>query len=272
MKKSKLAILFDCFFISLIMFFIFYIWLNRYIKNAILSLFICILISFSLFTVIFLQNLKKYHKNTSTKNESVFLKKCLQHFKFEQTKTINCFIEKLLNCTQISNNIFKNEDYAFYINLKHEISSTDFLIANDYALENNLNSKLAFICDEQSTSFKQCLSESPIKYLVFDFKDLFEIMKIKNLFPIEKNFKKVTFSDIIKSKKISFIESLSKQNFKKYFLSGLSLLFLSTFIPYSFYYILSGTILLIFSIICLLSKNKIQTKKETISLSNIIKK
>ena len=272
MKKSKPAIFFDCLFIAFTIFFILYVWLNRYIKIAFLSLFICISISFLIFIVIFLQNLKKYNKILVGKNESDFLKQCLHYFKYEQTKTINLFIEKLLNCSQISNNIFINNNYAFYINLKHEVSSVDFLTANDYALENNFKSKLAFICDKQSTSFKQCLSESPIKYLVFDFKDLFEIMKVKNLFPIKNNFKKITFSDVLKNKKTILIESLSKQNFKKYFLSGLSLLFLSTFIPYSFYYILCGTILLFFSIICVFSKNKIQTKKDTVSLSNIIKK
>ena len=83
-----------------------------------------------------------------------------------------------------------------------------------------------------------------------------KIMSQKNLYPIQKDTIKIIpyktkFKNNIKTK----CESVTSKHFKEFFFSGLSLLFLSLVVPFSNYYLITGTFLLIVSIISLFRKN-----------------
>ena len=145
------------------------------------------------------------------------------------------------------------------------MTSIDFVYANNFYLETDKKLPLCFIAESLSDEFIELAKESPIKYSIFFADDLFSIMKSKKIFPkdikIDENQKKYFF----KSKKIKFIESLSKARFKDFFFTGLSLIVISIIVPYTLYYLISGTILLIFSFLCLIIKRdkncSIQTEK-----------
>ena len=69
MVKSKLSIFFDTLLISFIVFLLSYIWLQKYLKNAILSFFICIFAFLIVFFIIFSNFKNKYNKHKLTKKE-----------------------------------------------------------------------------------------------------------------------------------------------------------------------------------------------------------
>ena len=82
-------------------------------------------------------------------------------------------------------------------------------------------------------------------------------MKNKNLYPvditIEQTKNKITPKLLIKKSK----NILEKIKFKNTFISGMSLIILSVFVPFSLYYLITGTILLILSLASLIrTKNK----------------
>ena len=83
----------------------------------------------------------------------------------------------------------------------------------------------------------------------------FQSIKSKNLFPksITKkiNVKKQSKFLVIKN---NIKEAITKARFKEFFFSGLSLVAISIFVPFSLYYLISGTIFLIISILCLIVK------------------
>ena len=270
MTKSKLSIFFDTLTISLLISFLTYIWINRYLKNAILSYFICNITLILLFFVIFKFLLKKYNlnkmRNLDTKNANIYLNHLIYSTEINNKK----FFEKLLDSKQIYKNIFENNSDYFYIEIKNKLTENDFHRANDFYLSSNTNKQLSFICNNYTDDFKNLISSSPIKYNLFYFYDLFAIMKLKNIFPYKIQLNNDRFKKL-KKFKTKVLSSLTKNHFKNFLLSGLSLVVASLFIPFSYYYLLSGSFLLVLSIICLFNKNK-KLKNNTSLETIIIKK
>lgn len=272
MTKSKLAVFFDSIIIALIVFIVSYTWVAKLIKNAFFVFFVCIFISLLLFFVVFLHGLKK-HTFLKIKNKELkFFENCLLHLKFCSLIDYISFLEKLLNIKHIQGYMFENKQNYFYINLKSELNTDSFFSANNFFLTHNINKNLHFISSETSESFCNLLSSSPIKFQHHSSNELFEIMKNNNLYPI-KNIPANSSKYInLKKYKDKILGVLNKSKFKDFFFSGLSLLLISFFIPYSYYYLFFGTILITLSVICLFRKNKQQINSSTKSLSEIIKK
>ena len=252
MNKTKLSLYFDSLIITTITSFILYIWINRYLKNAILSFFICIFIFILMFFIIFKHLTSKYNINKVKISEQKFADSCLNYLIYSNLSFDIKYFSNLLSSNHISNNIYKNNYANFYINLKSSLNEIDFHIANDWYQNTNKNTPLIFISFNQTDEFKNLLNNSPIKFYNSTFYDLFLLMKNKNLFPIQKQ----TQNNKFKIKKLNLLNSLTKNKFFKFFLSGLSLISLSIFIPFSFYYMIFGSILLLLSIFCLFNKKQ----------------
>lgn len=252
MYKSKLAILIDSLSATVIIFITIFFILRRYIKSAIFLIFCCIFASLLSFIAIFYCFLKKYKLNNLSFKESRHLENCLNSLKFSSSKTSINFFEKLLNIKYISSCFYENETSLFFINIKQSLSSNDFFEAIDKSYEYQKN--LIFICEKYDDDFKNLLNSSKLDFKIFTFSQVYEIMKNKKLFP--KEFENISFQTKLKNKFNTFTSTISKKHFKNYLFSGLSLLALSFFIPYSFYYSIVGLILLIFSILCLFKRNE----------------
>ncbi len=272
MIKSKLAIFFDSFFSSLITNFLLFVWINRYVKNAFLSLFICNLISLCLFFALFLQQNKKYNIKKIKHNQQKFLENSYQHLIFCEEKECQKYFETLFSCTHINGCFYENYSNIFFINTKTQTTENDFFSANNLYLKSNKSKNIIFICGDISENFTKLISSSPNKFYVFNKLNLFEIMQDKQIYPIKEiplnNQKQFNF----KSLKSKLSSSLTRNRFKDFFISGVSLLTISLFIPHSLYYMFFGSLLIIFSIFCLFNKSKLKLEKQDTSLKTLIKK
>lgn len=253
--KSKIAIFFDTLFICFIIFVIIYFWLMKLIKNAFLSLFCSISLSILIFFFVFKFSIKKFKLNKISIQDQKFARKCFEKLRYLDSTSSNKFYETLLDISHINGNIFNGTKSVFYISTKHILTDLDFMTAYDYYLTNKINSELSFISSEVSESFTKLVQNSPIKINMFSETDLFLIMKEKNLYPEAKsetqnNPKKFSIA------KTKLTSSITRTHFKEFFFSGLSLIFISVVIPFSTYYLIFGSILLLLSLISLFIKNK----------------
>lgn len=272
MNKSKLAISIDSISITLLFFITILFFFRRYIKNAFLLFFICIFISLCLFILIFRYFIKKHNLQKITIKDSKHANICLQNIKLSSKETCNNFYKSLLNCTHINKNIYENEKFLYYINLRSSLSCYDFFTALDHHHTNN-KKQLIFIsiaCDEE---FKNLLETTADTFYYFSYSELYQLMKKTQIFPVDILPEK-TISQKFKIKLNSFLSTITKHHFKDYFFSGLSLIMISFFVPYTVYYSIFGTFLLILSIICLFKSknNNLPSKKNKISLTDTIKK
>ena len=268
MIKTKTAIAFDTLIVTIIIFFIFYVWVYKILKNAFLSLFICNLISIITFIAIFNAAIKKYNILNLKQKDLKFAKNCLHSLQYFSSKSNTEFFEKLFNAKEISENIYESNNLIIYINLKEPLTSKHFFFAHDFFLLSNTNKRLIFIANLFDDSFLTANQNSKTVFDTFDFTELFKVMKQKQLFPTTNiESEKINF----KFFKNKFTKGLTKNNFKNFFFSGLSLLAFSFFIPYSTHYLLIGTFLLLLSIVCLFKKST-PTKPSKTSLEEQIKK
>ncbi len=268
MYKSKLAIFIDSIICTIITLLITYSWINRVLKNAFLSLFLANIVSLIVFICLILYFLKNQNKTKFSIKEKNLFDLSLDKIKYSSINFQIDYFCKLLNSTYINEKIYLNNNFYFYVNINQPLSSDDFFKINNYYLSNKLNKQLIIIALTANNDFMEIFNKSPTKYTLLLKQDLFELMKINNAFiPIEEKPQKNYFN---KFKQL--VKSLSKVKFINLFSSGVSLLLLSFFIPYSFLYLFIGTFLLVLSFINLFSKNKSPKTSNDISIIDIIKK
>jgi hypothetical protein len=257
MKKSKFALFVDSLFSSFSITFIIYLWLNKIYKNANLVNFISIIVlilSFTLFLIFFF---KHNNKLISKSNNEKFLNKCINSLILSSNLDYKNFICKLLNCSHIENYTYKLEDKIIYINIKTELSSNDYFNMQEIIFNKSINAtKLYFIYKTKNKSFDDIISISNYEIELISFEILAKLMTQKNIYPIKKESvtKHSLKNKIINNFKKQY-QSITNKHFKEFFFSGLSLLFLSIIVPFSNYYLIIGTILLIISILSLFRKN-----------------
>lgn len=269
MAKSKLAIFFDTFVVVIIIFVLSYFWTTRLSKNAFLGLFVSLLLSFLVFILIFKHSIKKYKLDKITFRDQKLSKICFQKLRFMPTNNLIQYMEKLLNSKHISNNIFKNENSYFYVSVKTTLSEKDFFSALEH-IENLNESCISFICLSADDNFIKLANEYANEYNkninVFMDVDLFLIMKENNMYPENTNVETKKQKKITALKK-KFSSSINRFHFKEFFFSGLSLIVLSMIIPFSTYYLVFGSVLLLLALISLFfkgNKNKTTTKTKTL--------
>ncbi len=273
MLKTKFAIILDTVIISLITFFISFIWINKYIKNAILSFILCTLISIAVFFAIFHIAIKK-HKLKNLNNAD--LKKaelCFTKLTFLDEDKYKNYFENLFSCKFVDSNIFVNNNNIFYIETRRTLNAKDFIVANNYYLKNESKS-LYFICQTADTEFVKLLDNSPVKYELYIASDLYSAIKTSGLYPdnIMQTNNVTTKFNKVKTLKNKFISSITRNHFKDFFISGISLVTISLFIPYSIYYMVMGSLLLLLAIISIFIKNKNGVITNKVKLTDLAKK
>lgn len=266
MVKSKLALIIDSIIISFTLSSISFLWLRKFLKNANLVYFFSILINllcFILFLFLFYKsNNKKLFKNSNEK----FIKDSLKFLLVCDTKTYNEFLSKLTNSKPLEKYFFKANENFLYINLKTELTSNDFFEAQELFLKNKSdeNAKLFFIFNSKNKSFDELILLSNLNPVLLSSETIVKLMKQKNFYPITAETKpkktlKQKVNLLIKSK----TKGVTKSHFKEIFFSGLSLLFISFVIPFSNYYLVIGSILLLVSIVSLFRKDTVQENNNT---------
>ena len=181
----------------------------------------CILISFCVFGAIYKHFLKKHNLINLKNKDEKFAKLCLQFLIYSSSHEYENFFSTLLSAKQVAKNLFESSDIFFYINIKTPLSKNNFFSAHNFYLSSNPNKKLAFIYTSLEDGFKEILSNSPIKYETYSWIELYEYMKEKKLFPINKPLEK-TKNINLKNIKTSLSQNITKHKFKEFFFSGLS--------------------------------------------------
>ena len=265
MVKSKLALIIDSLFISTLFSVISFLWLRRIIKNANLVYFFSILINLSLFVLILFLFLKSHNKKLFKNNNEKFINNCMNFLLVCDYKSYIEFLAKLTSSKHIEGFIFESNNNFLYINLKTELSPSDYFNAQELFLKNkNNDSKLFFIFKNKSKQFDELLLLSNLNLSLISSDTIIKLMNNKNLYPIQvseqaKQNIKQKINLFIKSK----TKGITKSHFKELFFSGISLLFISLVIPFSNYYLILGSILLIISIISLFKKDIKPTEDKT---------
>lgn len=258
MNKTKLSVILDSVLITFAIDILIFVLLNKIIKNANFSFFICIFIGVTVFYMIFKHFNNKFNLTKIGFTEQNNAKFYLNFLTYTNSNFDINFYSNLINATLKSENIYENINAYFYINLKTKLTDFDFKILNEFYT--NFNNKPFIIINKSYTEeFIILLNNSPLKYILVDYLELYNLMKLKNIFPTTLQ-KSVKFKKL-KSLKNNATNSFNKKNFFKFFLSGISLITLSIIFPFIKYYFIFGTLLLIFSIICLFNKNKTQNSR-----------
>ncbi len=104
--------------------------------------------------------------------------------------------------------------------------------------------KIVFLCHEYSDEVKSFADRFNGKIILKDGKYLFNLLKERDLLP------KNDFSGVYneKNKPIFKKRILQKRNAKKFLFFGVILCFFSLFVPYKFYYVVWGVLMISFSI------------------------
>lgn len=244
----------DTIFKTIFIFAISFFWINYYIKNFIKTFFLSLLISFLLIIIIrFFENKKSTKLNTSKTD-----KKNIENIKlqliFNSNKNNKIYFQKLLNLNNKMQLTIESKIYMIFPLLNSNIL-TEKDISKIYKTCLNLGIYNAvIICSERSlelTTFASNINNINIK--IVDIQTLyFNFIKPQNFYPE----KIITLKESSKYKLKELIKIFFKQeNYKKFLKLGFLTYFLSFFTMFRIYYLISGTVLLIFSAICKFSKN-----------------
>lgn len=257
MVKSKLALIFDSLFISSLSTFLLFIWLHNKVKNANLFHFFLNLINLSLFALVLVLFLKLHNKKLFKANNEKQLNSSIDFLIQCDYKTYSSFLTKLIGCEKITDYFYKFGSNFLYINIKTPLSSKDYFDAQELFFNNKTSdSKLYFIIISTNKSFDDIAKISKLNFSILPLNTLANLMQKKNIFPItEDKIAKTSLKQKIKSTIKTKTSAITKSHFKEIFLTSISLLFLSLVVPFSSYYLISGTILLIISIVSLFKKD-----------------
>ena len=253
MSKYKVINLFDKIFITISIFLLVYAWINFFIRNLWATFLLSLIFTFACIIILFhILNKHDEKKTLNKKNiqdmEEKFLAFRLMS-KSNRLNLIKSIIEKTCECKKIKDSlVFQKENKTEQILIvleKEKLTQFDLinLIQN---LEKNVNILKVICCDFETNLNTKILKNLEIE--IIPKKKLYEeyflpynsLPNCSNL-NIKKDRKK--FKEIIGN---FFISSKAKS----YFLCGLVLIFSSIILPYHYYYLIFGSVLLIFSVIC----------------------
>jgi len=252
MSRYKLINLFDKVFITISIFLIIFAWINFFIRNLFATFILSLIFSSAVvFLVFYLSNKKTVKKNINKKYLQDIDEKFLVFRLLSKTKQLY-LLHSILNIkypTRIIN------DYIVYKinNKKHliliatnEEKITNFNFINLIQGKDNVD-RIEIICNDFEPNINTKILNQ-IDIVFTDKKKLYDEYFSKNsLYPVSQNINKnktnLTWKIVFKN---LFIPSRAKS----YFFCGLILIFSSIILPYHYYYLIFGSILLIFGIIC----------------------
>ena len=264
MSKFKIVNLFDKIFVSVSIFLIIYAWLNFYIRNLFSTFILSLIFSSAIIFVLYYFLNKKHERVKLSKKSTDEMNKSFLSFRLTPKK------EKLDLLYQIFSREYETKlDNGILSYVKDEkkhivLIATHIDRINENELINLVDEfvKLDFdvidiICQDVSQNINSNIFID--KKIVFLTKEKLytDYFSKYSIFPddskIDTSITKLKFRDILKN-------FFLPEKARSYFFCGLILIFSSIILPYHIYYILFGSTLLIFAIVCKLlpkiKKNK----------------
>ena len=246
-KRKIITLTSNTIFLSFAVFLFSFIWLNFYIKKFSLSLLVSLIITI-IFAVIFIYiNYKKDIKSKYKDELNTFYEYTKLQLIYGKYDLINNFILSLYNIKnykKITDNHYQtNSKDVFIMFEKEEILKDDFL---KIIKASQLNNILIFCikCTQKANL-------NSINCNVYNFDDIFNKMKSENKLidlkiELQEN-KKLSLKEI-------FQHVFNKKYSKKFFFLSVLLTISSIFTPYTIYYLICSSLVLLLSIYCRFNK------------------
>lgn len=264
MSKFKIINLFDKLFISISIFLIIYAWINFYVRNLWTTFFLSLIFSAACVFVLYYFLNKKQEKVELGKKNTDEMNKSFLVFRLTPRKQKMELLYNLLSKefnTKLDNGILtyiKDEKKHLVIVATHieRISENDLINLVDEFLDTDVD-VIDIICNDVNPNINSKIFVDKKIIFITKQKLYLDYFSKYQIFPdnskIDTSITKLRFKDILNN---MFIP----QKAKSYFFCGLILIFSSIILPYHIYYIVFGSLLLIFSILCKilpkLKKNK----------------
>ena len=254
MSKYKIVNLIDKIFISVAVFLIIYAWINFYIKNLWTTFFLSLIFTFAVLFILFYFTEKKQNKISLNKKNIDEMNKFFLAFRLSSKAKKLELLEKIIafdSKTQIENEklyFFSNEEKNLVILSTHidKLTQANLIEILDQNYEDYVDNFYIF-CNEINPNVNTKIFKNKNIYLI-DKQALYKDYFLKyNTFPddsdLSSGITKLKFMDILKG-------MFTPNKARSYFFCGLILIFSSIILPYHVYYLIFGSTLLLFSIIC----------------------
>ncbi len=253
MSKFGIVNLIDKIFVSVSIFLIIFAWINFYLRNLWATFILSLIFSFAIVFILYYFLNKKDEKINLNKKQLEDMNRTLLAFKLapksEQLNIIKMAIEKEHEVKSENNKISYIDAFGKHL----IILAIDLQKITENDLINLLNKNYKkdidcfdIICNEHDNINTEFLKNKKINLI--NSKILYKNYILKsgkelNVDKLNTNITKIKFKDILKN-------IFTPQKAKTYFICGLVLIFSSIILPYHFYYIIVGSMLMLFAVIC----------------------
>ena len=254
MSKFKIVNLIDRIFISCSTFLIIYAWINFYLRDLWTTFILSLIFSNAVLFVFYYFLNKKKNKQLSSLKEIENINTQFLIFKLNPLNKKLALLKEILS--KEYNVIIKNKTISYTKENKKYliILATNLDVIDNAKLVNLLDEFnkedvdiIEIVCNETANNLNTNLfTNTQIKFITKKILYLDFFLKY-NIFPDNTNINtkciKLKFVDIVKN-------MFTPNKAKSYFFCGFILILSSIILPYHFYYIIVGSSLLLFSIIC----------------------
>ncbi len=251
MSKFKFVNIIDTAFLSVLTFLIIFAWVQFFLRNLALSLFVSAILAIALMLGIRWFKSRKYSASQQIiANNSNLIKFKLAVQTMPSAK-LCAIIKKLIPQQYLAHTskgdiIFtkNNQQYTFTFYYSAPLNDTKLL----ELIKTKTTANLVIFCSAYDKDAQMIASAFKNKKVeLINLEQLYQIFNQNsisiNTDHIDLNKTKITLKELLKN-------SVSRDKAKGYFVSGLVLLFTSIIIPYRIYYVVFSSILFLLSLIC----------------------
>ncbi len=254
MSKFKIINLIDKLFVTITIFLIIFAWINFYIQNLWITFVLSLIFSSACVFVLYYFLDKSQQKENIKKDSISKINDNFLYFRLLSHEKKLSLLNSILSLDYETSIINSTLTYSS-VNKKHLVIIATNLEKIDQNELINLLSEYSdikidcidIICSDFDTNINTKIFKDKEINLVNKTKLYNEFFKQHDLYPnsdnIDKSINKLKFIDILRA-------VFAPRKAKSYFFCGLILIFSSIILPYNTYYIIVGSMLLLFSIIC----------------------
>lgn len=253
MSRFKIINLFDKLFVSTAIFLIIYAWINFYLRDLWITFLLSLIFTAACLFLLYYFSNKKKEKKSLTKKAQEKMYEFFLAFRLSSKQKKLELLQKILNheySTFLNNNVLtyiKDGKKHVIIIATHieKLSDNDLINLIDEYCEHEAE-VIDIICNETINLNTQLFTNKSIQ--IINKQKLYEDYFVKyNTYPdnstINKKITKFNLKTVLKN-------VFQPYKAKSYFVCGLILIFSSIILPYRFYYIIFGSMLMLFAIIC----------------------
>lgn len=254
MSKFKFINILDLVFVCISTFLIVFALIQFFVGSFLLSAFLSVVVTFSILFIFRLTKNKicanKQLKLEEQQNAETYYYNFAFMSKTKQLELIKKFVPQAKNPTIKSSHVEYENKIILFSSTLNEMSKCEFI----ETIKNSLSTKkeIVVLAYSFSPEVKKIANTLNKKIVLLDKNNFYLFCKNINI-KFENKYKN---NEKIKIKDI-FINFFNKKHAKGFFFSGFILILTSFIIPFKNYYLIYGSILLIFSIICKFKKQEI---------------